>query len=68
MVDRLLTLSMLSLEGKTILHVALEELVPPTAMQMQLRLSGSIVKADKCVLSMQMLGYMGTHVVVLQNI
>lgn len=68
MVDRLLTLSMLSLEGKTILHVALEELVPPTAIQMQLRLSGSIVKADKRVLSMQMLGYMGTHVVVFQNI
>ena len=68
MVDRLLTLSMLSLEGKIILHVALEELVPPTAMQMQLRLSGLIVKADKRVLSMQMLGYMGTHVVVFQNI
>lgn len=58
---------MLSLEGRITLRVALAESVILIAMQMQLRLSGSIVKTNNYVLSMQMLGYMGTHVVVLQN-
>ena len=67
MVDKLSTLSMLSLEGRIILRVALVESVIRIAMQMQLRLSSSTVKTNNYVLSMPMLGYMGTHAVVLQN-